>query len=118
MFVDDEPNILRSYKRAFGTEHEVVVTEDGQHALAAVRANPDFDLIVCDLSMPTMSGMRFYAELAALAPSLLPRIVFATGGSTQRDIEQFLASITNLVLEKPFDMSVLRKLVTDLQRVS
>lgn len=49
-----------------------------------------------------------------IAPSLLPRIVFATGGATQRDIEQFLASITNLVLENPFDMRVLRKLVADL----
>lgn len=118
MFVDDEPNILRSYGRLFSAAHDVVLAEDGQSALAALRENPDFDLIVCDLSMPTMSGMRFHAEVAALAPSLLPRIVFATGGSTQRDIEQFLATITNLVLEKPFDMRVLRRLVAGLQRVS
>lgn len=117
LFVDDEPNILRSYKRAF-SQHEIVLAEDGQHALDALRENGDFDLIVCDLSMPTMSGMRLYDEIRKLDATLLPKIVFATGGSTQRDIETFLTSVTNLVLEKPFDMRVLRKLVADLQRVS
>jgi CheY-like chemotaxis protein len=117
LFVDDEPNILRSYKRAF-SDHDIVLAEDGEHALAALRENSDFDLILCDLSMPTMSGMRLYEEIRKLDEALLPRIVFATGGSTQRDIEAFLASVTNLVLEKPFEMRVLRKLVADLQRVS
>ena len=117
LFVDDEPNILRSYKRAFG-DHDIVLAEDGQCALAALRENSDFDLILCDLSMPTMSGMRLYEEIRSLNEALLPRIVFATGGSTQRDIEAFLASVPNLVLEKPFEMRVLRKLVADLQRVS
>jgi signal transduction histidine kinase len=117
LFVDDEPNILRSYKRAF-SDHDIVLAEDGEHALAALRENDDFDLILCDLSMPTMSGMRLYEEIRKLNERLLPRIVFATGGSTQRDIEAFLASVTNLVLEKPFEMRVLRKLVADLQRVS
>jgi DNA-binding response OmpR family regulator len=65
-----------------------------------------------------MSGMRLYEEIRKLDTRLLPRIVFATGGSTQRDIESFLGSVTNLVLEKPFEMRVLRKLVSDLQRVS
>ena len=37
--------------------------------------NDDFDLILCDLSMPTMSGMRLYEEIRSLNEALLPRIV-------------------------------------------
>jgi CheY-like chemotaxis protein len=68
--------------------------------------------------MPAMSGMQFYHHVRDRYPMLISRIVFATGGATQRDIEEFLASISNRVLEKPFEMSVLRELIADLQRTS
>ncbi|NVB78234.1 MAG: response regulator [Kofleriaceae bacterium] len=118
MFVDDEPNILRSYSRVFGKTHDIVLAQDGLQALTALEANADFDLIVCDLSMPTMSGMELFSVIGERYPRLVDRVVFATGGATQRDIEEFLSSITNLVLEKPFDMKVLRELIADVQRVS
>jgi hypothetical protein len=44
--------------------------------------------------------------------------VFATGGASQRELEDFLHSVPNRVLEKPFEMSVLRDLIGDLQRVA
>ncbi len=118
MFVDDEPNILRSYNRAFGKTHEVVLAHDGLEALGALGKTADYDLIICDLSMPTMSGMELFHTIRERFPRLVDRIVFATGGATQRDIEEFLSSITNVVLEKPFDMKVLRELIADVQRTS
>ena len=68
--------------------------------------------------MPTMSGMQLFEKVRESAPSLAERFVFATGGATQKSVEQFLASIPNLVLEKPFEMRVLRDLVADLVRSS
>jgi CheY-like chemotaxis protein/two-component sensor histidine kinase len=118
LFVDDEPNLLRSYSRAFAKTHAVTLAKDGEEALAFIRQRTDWDLIVCDLSMPGMSGMQLYHVIREQFPGLIDRIVFATGGVTQRDIEEFLASITNRVLEKPFDMSVLREMLAELQRQS
>jgi two-component system NtrC family sensor kinase len=118
MFVDDEPTILRSYKRAFGRDHDVTAVGNGKDALAALERDPGFDMIVCDLSMPTMSGMQLYQRVHDRWPSLAERFVFATGGASQRELEDFLHSVPNRVLEKPFEMSVLRDLIGDLQRVA
>lgn len=118
LFVDDEANILRSYKRAFGKLHDVVTVTSGKEALAAIEERPDFDLVICDLSMPAMSGMQLFQIVKECYPALADRFVFATGGSSQRELEDFLRSIPNRVLEKPFDLGVLRALLAELQRTS
>lgn len=118
LFIDDEANILRSYKRAFGRDHEVTTVTSGNEALSVIGQSSELDLIVCDLSMPLMSGMQLYQIVRERHPPLAERFVFATGGATQRELEEFLRSVTNRVLEKPFDMAVLRELIADLQRVA
>jgi signal transduction histidine kinase/DNA-binding response OmpR family regulator len=117
LFVDDEASILRSYKRAFGRVHDVVAVTNGKEALEALAVRADFDLVICDLSMPTMSGMQLYHIVRERYPQLADRFIFATGGATQRELEDFLRSVTNRVLEKPFDLSVLSVIINDLQRV-
>jgi signal transduction histidine kinase/DNA-binding response OmpR family regulator len=117
LFVDDEASILRSYKRAFGRHHDVVTVTSGKDALAALAERADFDLVICDLSMPTMSGMQFYGIVRERHPELIDRFIFATGGATQRELEEFLRSVSNRVLEKPFDLSVLRDIIRNLQPV-
>ena len=118
LLIDDEPNILKSYKRAIGAAHDLVFAHHGEEALDAIRTHGDFDLVVCDVSMPTMSGMQLFETVREKVPHLAARFVFATGGATQKSVEHFLASIPNLVLEKPFEMRVLRELVADLVRAS
>ncbi len=118
LLVDDEPYILRAYKRTLRDEHDLVFAANGDEALGAIATHGDFDLVVCDVSMPTMSGMQLFEQVREHKPALAERFVFATGGATQKSVEEFLGSIPNLVLEKPFDMRVLRQLVADRQRAS
>jgi hypothetical protein len=65
-----------------------------------------------------MSGMQLYYHVRERNPALVDRFVFATGGATQKDLEEFLRSVTNRVLEKPFDLAVLRGLIGDIRRVA
>ncbi len=118
LLIDDEPNILKSYERALGAGHDLVLANHGEEALDAIHAQSHFDLVVCDLSMPTMSGMQLFERVRELAPALTSRFVFATGGATQKSVEQFLAALPNQVLEKPFEMRVLRELVADRVRAA
>jgi len=118
LLIDDEPNILKAYKRAIGNGHDLVFAAHGEEALIAIASHGDFDLVICDVSMPTMSGMQLFEIVRDKTPALASRFVFATGGATQKSVEQFLAAIPNLVLEKPFEMKVLRELIADLQRTS
>jgi CheY-like chemotaxis protein len=73
-----------------------------------------FDVVFCDLMMPDMSGVEFYAELERTAPQLVERVVFLTGGAFTPASRQFLARVPNPRLHKPFDAKVLRATVADL----
>ena len=42
--------------------------EDGEEALARVRAQ-HYDVIICDLKMPKVDGMMFFAEVSAKMPT-------------------------------------------------
>jgi CheY-like chemotaxis protein len=114
LLVDDEPTILRAYKRALAG-HDVAMAADGLEALATIRGRSDFDLILCDITMPEMNGVQLYEQVRRECPWLAEKFVFATAGSTQGHVDQFLATVTNHVLEKPFEIRALRDLVEALQ---
>ncbi|MFL5397024.1 MAG: response regulator, partial [Myxococcales bacterium] len=70
-----------------------------------IAAGTRFDLILCDMMMPLMTGMEFHMRLVTLAPEQADRIVFMTGGAFTPRAREFLARLPNLRLEKPFDLA-------------
>jgi CheY-like chemotaxis protein len=113
LLVDDEPAILRAYQRVL-RGHDVALANDGAEALAAIRAHETFDLVVCDITMPEMNGVQLFERVCSERPALACRFVFATAGSTHDHIERFLANVPNRVIEKPFELRVLRELIDTL----
>jgi len=111
LLVDDEPFIGTSLQRLLGGEHDVIAVSSGHEALARIGAGERFDLILCDLRMPAMSGMELYDRLRAEAPEMAERMVFFTGAAFTGDIRAFFSRVTNELLEKPFDPSALKALV-------
>ena len=68
LVVDDDPidrMILESLLRLDG--HEMVFAEDGLAALAMYR-NADFDVVLTDLVMPKLNGLRLIKEILASDP--------------------------------------------------
>ena len=61
--------------------------------------------------MPVMTGMDLYAEVVRVAPKLVGRFVFMTGGAFTPRARAFLESVNNPCLEKPLDTSKLRSIV-------
>ena len=111
--IDDEPLLATCYSRMLRAEHDVVTATDAREALARITRGERFDVIFCDLMMPVMGGMEFYAAVKALTPELLDRIVFVTGGAFTLVAREFLEGVSNLRLEKPFEMSTLKAVVHD-----
>jgi EAL domain-containing protein (putative c-di-GMP-specific phosphodiesterase class I) len=65
LIVDDDPSMLRTYKKiASGAGYLVETAPGGPNALAQVDAGP-FEVIVSDLSMPEMSGLEFLRAVRA-----------------------------------------------------
>lgn len=111
MIVDDEPVLATALGRAIAPEYEVVVHANGRDALENLRADDRFDVILCDLIMPGVTGMDFYEEVTRTWPSLAPRIIFMTGGTFTPRTREFLATVENPTLDKPFDLAALHALL-------
>ena len=108
LVVDDEPHILH-YMRATleSWGHTVEVASDGAYALERALAGP-FDVIICDLRMPHLSGRDMYLKLARHDPRAAERIIFATGDTVRGDTLQFLQRLGRPYLHKPFTLAELR----------
>jgi PAS domain S-box-containing protein len=100
LMIDDEPMLLRTLPRMLPS-HDVVCLEHAQEALSLLAHDTAFDIIFCDLMMPTMTGVEFYEALLARAPQLARRVVFLTGGVTSASTADFLRVVDNECLAKP-----------------
>lgn len=111
LVVDDEELVVRSVKRILSTEHDVVATVSAAAALALCAGGERFDLILCDLMMPDMTGMDLHHELSRVAPEQADKMVFVTGGAFTEKARRFLAETPRQHLEKPFHSAKLRAIV-------
>ena len=108
LVVSAEPHILH-YMRATleSWGHTVEVASDGTYALERALAGT-FDVIICDLRMPHLSGREMYTKLARQDPRVAERIIFATGDTVRGDTLQFLERLGRPYLRKPFTLAELR----------
>ncbi len=111
LVVDDEPMICSLVSRALGKEHEVVAETGARRALELIKGGDRFDIIFCDLMMPDMTGMDLHAEIDEISPAQADRIVFLTGGAFTPRAREFLDSVDNRRMDKPFDVRALKALV-------
>jgi two-component system, cell cycle sensor histidine kinase and response regulator CckA len=106
LIVDDEDRVAAAVGLMF-EGCEVVIVSSGRSALDVISAGPPFDWIFCDLMMPEISGMDVYDEVCRTHPGVQDRIVFMTGGAFTARAREFLGSVSNPVLHKPFRLAEL-----------
>src|SRR5262249_32269681 len=63
LVIDDEPWILSAVRRTLSSEHDVTITTSALDAIKRIGAGESFDVMLCDLVMPYVTGMDLYAEL-------------------------------------------------------
>ena len=114
LLVDDEDVIRLALRRFFQRQGWAVdEAEDGAAALDLL-VGPGvaaYDVILTDLLMPGMSGVEFYARVAAARPELVSRVIVSTGDSMSPEAMDFLRRTGCPVLNKPFELAELRALV-------
>ncbi|HXX66356.1 MAG TPA: ATP-binding protein [Polyangiaceae bacterium] len=110
LVIDDERLVGEAIARSLSEDNDVEVVTDANQALPRIVAGR-YDVVLCDLMMPLMTGMDLYAEVVRRAPKLAGRLVFMTGGAFTARAKAFLESVANPCLEKPLDTSKLRSLI-------
>lgn len=114
LVIDDEPMLIRALVRILGTVHDVTGKTDAPAALALIEAGERYDVILCDLMMPGMSGMVFYERLQVVAPEMARRVVFASGGAFTPKAQAFFETCTNTRIDKPLDPVALREIIRNM----
>ncbi len=115
LIIDDEASVRASLRRYFERRGwQVEEASDGTAGLGkllATRPGSLFDLVICDLRMPGLSGQEVHHWISSARPELLSRLVFASGDTASPETAAFLSSIPCPVLEKPFELSELAAVV-------
>jgi CheY-like chemotaxis protein len=111
LVVDDEPRIGSAIARILDPAHEVTAVYTASDAILRLERGEQYDIILCDILMPQMSGYDLYRSVEQVAPQFVNRIIFMTGGPFSTRGAGFLESVPNARLEKPFSPEALRTLV-------
>jgi PAS domain S-box-containing protein len=112
LLIDDEPSILRALERLLSPAHDLTLAQSGREALTLLNHGLEYDLIICDLMMPEVSGIDVWEQMPAVHRHTT---IFMTGGTFTPRAEHFLAQVNPTVLEKPFTATTLEGLLERVQ---
>ena len=108
LLVDDAPEVLAVLAAGLRERgHTVVPASGGLEALGALAAEPDFDLLITDLSMPGIDGLRLIDEARRMYPGLPAVVVTGFVAEAEDGLEQATQTGPIVVLRKPVSTEVL-----------
>lgn len=113
LVVDDEEPIRRVLKRVLSSEHDVVCVASGREGRALLEHDAAFDLVLCDVMMADVTGIDLHVWLSQTNPVLASRLVFISGGAFTPHTSEYLASVSNPTVDKPFDPRALLALAAE-----
>lgn len=110
LVVDDEADFRESACRYFARQgFRVDQAEDGEEALN-VSTNKKFDVVVLDIHMPGMNGIRVLEELMERDPP--PKVIMLTGGGTIANAVESIKQGAYDFLTKPTKLDDLARMIT------
>ncbi len=111
LIVEDEESIRRVMTRYLESSgYTVSQAADGEQAYSMILGN-NYDLIICDIRMPRLSGAALYSRLKQREPQKNNRFLIITGDLVSGESAQFLKETALPYLSKPFEMEKLAKKV-------
>lgn len=107
LVVEDSPMMVRMYRLVLGGHFALAFAGDGAEGLDAAAVDPDVDLIVVDVNMPTMDGLEFIRRLRGeLRLTEVPVLVCSTEAS-EADQQAARDAGGNEFLAKPWEPDAL-----------
>jgi CheY-like chemotaxis protein len=112
LIVDDDALVTSSLRRLLADGHDVEVAGSVDGALRRIAAKR-FDLILCDLMMPDLTGMDLHERVLRDHSEQAERLLFMSAGAFTSRAREFVAARPASVLEKPLDLDRLLAVVHD-----
>jgi putative nucleotidyltransferase with HDIG domain len=110
LLVDDDRNILFSYRRYLQSKFEVLIAGNGDEGIAVLKERGPFAVVVSDYRMPGMDGIQFFSLAHQIAPDTVR--IMLTGHA---DLEGAISAVNKgnvfRFLTKPCPVKVLLETV-------
>lgn len=111
LVIDDEPNLRRVCQRLVTKLGHDCVVADGARAALAVENIEAFDLILCDYRLATETADIVVGSIAEHRPQVLPRVVIATGATTDSGVLELTRRFNLRLLAKPYGIDDIEELM-------
>lgn len=96
--------------------HRVTPARNGIEAWEEMETG-EFDCIICDVQMPSLSGRGLFEQVEEHRPTLASRFVFVTGDFTRPETRTFIERAGCPIVAKPYDLeTLLAAIATSLER--
>lgn len=118
LVIDDDAAVGRSIQRLLRDRYEIQTENNPRTAVYRLLLGEEFDAVLCDITMPGMSGIEVFKAIAASRRELAARFVFMSGGAREADIAEFFNRSTHVLLEKPFTIPALTKVIDEVIRLT
>ncbi len=110
LIVDDEEGPRQSLRVVFKDEYNLLMANDGTRAIELAKQNK-IDVAITDIRMVGMSGVELLEHLKAIDPAI--EVIMLTAYETVDTLRLALRLGACDYLNKPFDISTMRKAVTN-----
>jgi putative two-component system response regulator len=109
LIIDDEPSVRNVLCDLLSARYECAGVASAQEALALLRAEDRFDLVLSDIMMKGMSGLEMVPHVRAISPDTL--IIMISGAQTiESAVESLRAGAFDYIM-KPFDLHLIERVV-------
>jgi DNA-binding NtrC family response regulator len=88
LFVDDEPNVLEAVQRTLRKRIDLCIAVGAAEGLRVLRLEGPFALVISDMRMPEMDGVRFLSLVREESPDSVRMIL-----SGQADLQATIAAV-------------------------
>ncbi len=112
LIVEDELPLGKALAQELGQSHDVTLASSGAQALELLDRER-FDIILCDVRMPEVSGETVYARACARHPGQRSGFIFMTGLGLSSDLARLHEKYQCPILEKPFSLERVRQAVAE-----
>lgn len=103
LVVEDDPILSESLSRILGEDFFVAAATSSAEALALLASGASYDVVLCDVDMPQISGVELLERVFMFAPAVAARFLFVTRGQLGVPLPEW-AEKRKLMVDDPINI--------------